>query len=161
MITVRPARDAEREGVACLVRDAYAEFEPFLTPADWAQMMRNLAMAVSRKAEGDLLVAGGDQRLEGTVTYLAPGERAYDRVPREWAVMRVLAVAPRARGRGVGRMLAEECLNRARADKAPIIGLHTAEVMHAARTMYERMGFEPQREFAHLGIRFWIYALRL
>jgi ribosomal protein S18 acetylase RimI-like enzyme len=160
-IDVRPARTDERADVATLILDAYTEFEPFLTEANWRQMMRNLALVVERAPDGDLLVAQVGQRLAGTITYLAPGPRDYDRVPLEWAVMRALGVHPSFRGRGIGRILAEECLSRARADSASMVGLHTAEMMRAARTMYERMGFKQVRDFPYLGTRFLIYSLRL
>jgi len=60
--------------------------------------------------------------------------------------IRLLAVAPAARGRGVGTALMEECLRRARAAGACAIGLHTVDVMEVAVRMYERMGFVPAPE---------------
>jgi ribosomal protein S18 acetylase RimI-like enzyme len=50
-------------------------------------------------------------------------------------------VAPEARGRGIGRLLTEECIRRARAGGRTAVGLHTTEFMAVARSMYERMGF--------------------
>ncbi|HEY3894995.1 MAG TPA: hypothetical protein VGL88_06465, partial [Pseudonocardiaceae bacterium] len=55
------------------------------------------------------------------------------------------------------RALTEDCLALARADHAPAVGLHTAEMMLAARTLYERSGFVHQHDFTHLGLRFSIY----
>ena len=57
--------------------------------------------------------------------------------------------APIRRGRGIGRLLTEECIRRARAAACPAIGLHTTELMAVARAMYERMGFvrAPERDF--------------
>ena len=56
--------------------------------------------------------------------------------------MRMLVVAPGFRGHGIGRALAQDCIDRARRDGAPVFALHTSELMHVALPMYQRMGFE-------------------
>ena len=55
--------------------------------------------------------------------------------------LRLLAVASSARGMGVGTALVEECVRRARAMGATVLGLHTSRSMQVAVGMYERMGF--------------------
>ena len=55
--------------------------------------------------------------------------------------VRLLAVAPEARGKGVARRLMNECIQRARAVGAPALTLHTTDMMAAAMRLYERMGF--------------------
>lgn len=160
-VIFRAASRAERDVVIRLQFDAYEEFKPFLTPDNWAQMMTNISRVVQDAREGDLLVAEINGEIRGTVTYYPPGPKDYTRVPPEWAVIRVLAVQPAWRRSGIARRLTEECLRRAREDRAPFVGLHTSELMHAARTMYEQLGFRRQSEFSHLGVRFFVYALAL
>jgi len=145
--------------VLSLVRRGYAEFEPHLEPDRWVRMKANLAGVVAAGAEGLLLGAVAGCELLGTVTYLPPGPRSYAHVPRDWAVIRVLAVDPAARGHGIGRLLVADCLQRAAGDGVPAVGLHTAEMMTAARTLYQSFGFTLRREFEHLGARFCIYGL--
>jgi ribosomal protein S18 acetylase RimI-like enzyme len=61
-------------------------------------------------------------------------------------------------GRGLGRLLSEECLARARDDGAERVALHTGEQMVAARRLYERMGLEVLKEIdPRFGFRYWIY----
>lgn len=160
-IEVREAVPADRAGVRALVRDAYQEFEPRIAPAHWRRMSTNLAAVVDAATPARLLVAEVAGRPAGTVTYLAPDHPAYTHVPQEWAVIRALAVAPAARGRGIARALTAECLRRARDDAAPAVGLHTAEMMTAARALYEGVGFAVHGEFPHLGVRFLVYRLPL
>ena len=64
-----------------------------------------------------------------------------------WPEVRLLAVDREARGRRVASALMAECLRRARLTGAAAIGLHTMEVMTAARRMYERLGFVRAPEF--------------
>ncbi|MBA2553090.1 MAG: GNAT family N-acetyltransferase [Geodermatophilaceae bacterium] len=186
-LLVRPALEDERPAVLSAIRAAYAEFEPAVTAPEWVRMSGNLAGIVAPGSAGVLIAAfathasgattaagtaaGAGQgtdaagvagpKLVGTVTYLPPGPREYNRVPTEWAVIRGMAVVPAWRGHGIARALLTDCLDRARSDAAPAVGLHTAAIFHAARRLYEDAGFVQQSEFDHLGLRFCIYALDL
>jgi GNAT superfamily N-acetyltransferase len=161
VVEVKDAEAADLPAVRELVRAAYAEFEPWLTPANWARMTSNIAKVIAPGAPGRMRVAWLDGKLAGTVTYLPPGPKDYQRVPPEWAVIRVLAVDPGLRRRGVARALTEDCLALAREDRAPAVGLHTAPMMLAARTLYERAGFVHSYDFTHLDLQFSVYMLDL
>ena len=157
VIEIRSAVAEDLPAVHRIVSAAYAEFEPRLTAANWARMTVNIAKVIEPGAPGLLRVAQLGDQLAGTVTYLPPGPKDYRRVPPEWAVIRVLGVDPALRGRGVARALTEDCLALARADHTPAVGLHTAEMMTAARALYEGAGFVRHQAFTHLGLHFCIY----
>src|SRR5205814_10435418 len=90
----------------------------------------------------ELFVAELDGRLVGTVTFYPSGPGSAEQGwPNDWAGIRLLGVAPEARGQGAGRALIEALIERARAQGAAAIALHTTERMEVARAMYERMGF--------------------
>jgi ribosomal protein S18 acetylase RimI-like enzyme len=88
-----------------------------------------------------IVAADEDGRILGGVTFVpGPGPLAEFDGPNE-SGMRMLAVDPAAQGRGVGRLLARACLDRARAIGRSRIVLHTTGAMTAAHALYRSLGF--------------------
>lgn len=139
---------------------AWAQFQDRFD--GWDALAGRLAGIASLAAELELIVAleGGD--LVGLVGYAPPRAKREPIFPPEWALVRLLSVAPVARGRGVGRRLTEECIARARRDRAAAIGLHTSPAMEVALPLYQRLGFVLERAIPdRFGVPYAIYRLAL
>jgi DNA-binding MarR family transcriptional regulator/N-acetylglutamate synthase-like GNAT family acetyltransferase len=68
---------------------------------------------------------------------------------RSTAKLRLLIVEPRARGRGLGRRLVEECIAFARAKGYRKLVLWTQSNLAAARAIYKQCGFRLARKERH------------
>lgn len=112
----------------------------------------HLRAAADRARRAILAVAVDDaaEELLGTVTYCAAGTPWAEIARPGEAEFRMLAVAPSARGRGVGRHLTEWCIERARADAASALVLSSSVAMRPAHRLYERLGFvrDPDRDWS-------------
>jgi ribosomal protein S18 acetylase RimI-like enzyme len=147
-ILIRDARPDDLDNVSLLLRVAYQEYETAVPPDAWKAYLRDIMDVRSRLPESELIVAISGERLVGAVTFYGKGSRSLD-WPEGWAGVRLLAVHPGYRGRGIGRCLMQECVRRCRDRGIKTIALHTTEVMEVARGMYERMGFAriPEHDF--------------
>ena len=141
---LRDYRDAD---ATALNRIALTAFEPFAPHyADWPTLAAKIARLSELQDNGELVVAEHGAELVGGVAYIPPGQPKAAFFEPDWAVIRMLVVAPAARGQGIGRALAEDCLRRARRDAAATIALHSSPIMTVAVPMYERMGFARLRD---------------
>jgi ribosomal protein S18 acetylase RimI-like enzyme len=151
-VSIRDARPADRETIKALTLTAYSELASVMAPDAWAGLDGAVRAALEVEGEGvERIVAERGGEIVGSVMLFAPSADAYGGLAERasWPELRLLAVAPTARGAGVGQALVDECVRRARESGARELGLHTSESLRAAVRMYERMGFEraPEHDF--------------
>jgi GNAT superfamily N-acetyltransferase len=150
-VRVRDARDDERDLVRELTLRAYAEYATTMEPAAWKGLEGAVRTALDSAGGAERIVAERGGAIVGSVFLYPPAADAYGgAVPRGSSPeVRLLAVAPEARGAGVGRALMDECVRRARLGGSTALGLHTSRSMRTAMRMYERMGFvrAPEHDF--------------
>jgi predicted N-acetyltransferase YhbS len=148
-IVVRDARPADRDAVRHLTLRAYAEYAVIMSPTSNATLERALHDALASDSQSHRIVAEHAGKLLGSVMLYPPAVAAYGELakPAPWPELRLLAVAPDARGLGIGELLVQECIRRLRAEGAPELGLHTATSMRGAMRLYERMGFVRAPEY--------------
>jgi ribosomal protein S18 acetylase RimI-like enzyme len=140
---VRPAEAPEFDEAGRVTALAYREF---VRPGEeaWMRYLDHIADVAGRAQRAMVLVAVDDDgRILGSATLELDGRIDDDDPPlrRGEAHVRMLGVAPEARGRGVARALMRACEDEARARGRTLLTLHTTERMAAARRMYESLGF--------------------
>ena len=100
-------------------------------------------------ADGDVVAVDETGAVVGTVTSCPLGSPYRELGTDAEGEFRALAVAPAARGRGVGTLLVRRCLERAAADGFDQVVISSAEWMTTAHRMYRRLGFTrvPERDW--------------
>lgn len=159
-VEIRRARTGELDAVGALTLAAYS-YDGF-AHADYAS---RLSDAATRDREAEIWVAATPEELLGCVTYCPPGspwrELAGDDSDGEF---RMLAVAPTARGRGVGALLVHRCLDRSRELGQRRMLLCTDRRMVAAHRLYATFGFTrlPALDWSPVpGVELLAYSLQL
>jgi len=150
-IHLRDAHPADRATIADLTMRAYGEYASVMHPGAWTALEAALRASLADDVGVTRIVAELDGHIVGSVALYDPGAAHYTGLDSEtaWPEVRLVAVDHSVRGRGVARALVLECVRRARAAGANTLGLHTSQSMHAARRLYERLGFvrDPDHDF--------------
>jgi ribosomal protein S18 acetylase RimI-like enzyme len=152
MFVIRDATIEEFDRVSAVMLDAYHEYKPDPLLPEWADTWeaywREIGAVHFRVDVAQLIAATTGKRIVGAVTFYPDGSRSQViDWPPKWAVIRLLAVAPDCRRRGIGRVLTQECVRRARRRGARAIGLHTDSRMPIAQLLYSQLGFRRAPEF--------------
>ncbi len=153
---IRRAVPDDYAAVGALTEDAYEEFID--DPEDYYRAA--LRDAARRDREAELWVAEDGADLVGTVTYCPIGSPWRELGSDDEAEFRMLAVAPKARGHGVGEALVRHCEARATGDGATRMVLSTLDEMTSAHRIYERLGYRrsPERDwFPQPDIPLWCF----
>jgi GNAT superfamily N-acetyltransferase len=164
-IRIRNYQHADAED---LNRIAVAAFDQFRSHYDdWPAMRAGLSKTSGLAASGEIIIAELDTaerqcKIAGAVAYFGPDSQKSAFFDRSWPVIRMLVVDPAFRGRGIGRVLSDECVARARRDGSPIIALHTSPVMSVALPMYLKMGFVKAHDAPPIfGVAYAVYTKAL
>ena len=159
--TIREADPDDYLAVADLTEAAYRALDDGQVE-DYVTELRDVA----RRARHCQILVAVDARTGGpigTITYVPGPGNPYAELERAGeAGIRMLAVAPEAQGRGVGRALIGEVAARALADGRTGIAIHTRPSMTTAHRLYESLGFvrDPARDWEFEPDE-WLWALSL
>ncbi len=95
------------------------------------------------------------------MAFLIPSGNPFLYFPTEWSYIRYVGVHPNFEGNGIGKTLTQQCIDLARNSGERTIALHTSEFQHAARHIYEKLGFVRQKELDPVfGKTFFIYTIQ-
>lgn len=159
MLEIREARPEEFAAAGGVAVAGYAGFYG----ADLGYYEDHLRDVGARTAGALVLVALEASEVVGTVTYVSDEASPFASHQREGeGSIRMLAVAPAYKRRGIGRALSLACLERGRAEGKQAVILHADEVMRAARTLYEGLGFrrDPARDYRPDDVTFLLCYVR-
>jgi ribosomal protein S18 acetylase RimI-like enzyme len=151
-LRIRDAQDSDRGAIEAVTLAAYQQYAAMM-PSHWEAYRQNILATLAAVEPAMQIVAEQERGIVGTVilypvgtVFAVPGSPSITRTLPE---VRLLAVAPEARGRGVGEALMHECIRRAHESGVTALTLHTTDMMRAAMRLYERLGFQraPELDF--------------
>ena len=150
-LNVRDARSEDRDDARKITLSAFQQYAAVMPPLRWEGYRENILATMADAAPARQIVAEKDGVILGSALLYPPGTAfsTSDEGPLACPEVRLLAVAPEARGQGIGTALMKECIRRACRLGAPCLNLHTTDMMQVAMRMYERMGFirSPELDF--------------
>lgn len=148
-----------------LALKSWSPYKDFMSPENWQRLRTNLGD--ERLYEG-LLHSSFSQLCEDEQThltgmvFLVPKGNPTDIYDSSWSYIRLLTVDPDYAGKGIGEALTQCCIDHAVESGERIIALHTSEMMHAARHLYEKLGFKILKEIPpRFGKKYWLYIKEL
>jgi ribosomal protein S18 acetylase RimI-like enzyme len=144
-LTIRLVAPDEHADAGHLTAEAYRHSYEGLT----AGYLASLADVAGRVAQGEVWVALDGDEIVGTVWTPRPGERLSPLAAEGELDFRQLAVAPSARGRGVGEALTRHVIALARARGAERVVMNSGPEMLGAHALYLKLGFRRLTEREH------------
>ena len=155
-LIVRAAEPADLERVGQLTAHAYLA-DDLISPDH--HYLGELRDAVTRAEQATVLVAVEGDELLGTITLAEYGSPYAEIAEPGEHELRMLAVDPAARGRGIGETLMRAAIERGIGWGAHHVVLSTMPAMTTAQRMYERLGLQrvPERDWGVDDHRMLVY----
>jgi ribosomal protein S18 acetylase RimI-like enzyme len=160
----RAAEEKDLEDLNTLALASYGQLKTYLTPANWKKMQGVLTAAdnfpqMIHNSFG--FVCEDATRLLG-MAFLVPSGNPTKIYSKETSYIRMVGVHPTAVGNGIAQSLIRHCMEKAAATGEHTISLHSAEIMFAARHIYEKLGFKKIRLLdSHYGLQYWLYSYEI
>ncbi len=148
-----------------LALKSWSQYKNELTHEYWQKLRASLS---DDKTFSDLLgksccfVCVNDMEEIIGMSFVLPRGNPTEIYDESWCYIRFVTVDPDFGGQGICRKLTEKCIDYALKSGERTIALHTSEMMHTARCLYESLGFTILKEIApRLGKKFWLYTRSL
>lgn len=141
---IRLAREHEFDLIRKQRLASYEIYSDKIPAAHWNLLKGGLVADSDRDPGVEVFVYELDGTIAGSIALFPSKTKAY-----EWNTdvsaypeIRMLAVEPSFKGKGIAKALVEHCIRDSARKKYPFIGLHTGSFMAPAMALYEGMGFE-------------------
>jgi GNAT superfamily N-acetyltransferase len=166
--TVRNAYPNEFEDIGKLLVQIYSQVDGFPKVSkqpDYYKMLTNVG-ELTKKPNTELLVAlSPEGKIRGAVVYFSDmqyyGSGGTATKEINASGFRLLAVDPSMRGKGIGKLLTNECIKKAREKNHFNVVIHTTKAMQTAWKMYEKIGFKRSEDLDFMQGDLTVFGFRL
>jgi ribosomal protein S18 acetylase RimI-like enzyme len=123
-------------------------FQEYSVPmrSNWNDYREVIIHSLGDHKRARRIIAKSNDSILGSVLLYPPGEELFvpdsNPVVVGWPLVRLLAVSPEARNRGIGTALMNKCIQQAEHAGNRFLALHTTDMMVVAMRMYKKLGFK-------------------
>jgi N-acetylglutamate synthase-like GNAT family acetyltransferase len=165
---VRNAHPTEFQEIGQLMVQVYSQLGGFPKPSEqpnYYNMLTNIGN-LTQKPNTELLVAvSTDNKIAGAVVYFSDmqyyGSGGTATKEKNAAGFRLLAVNPTIRGQGIGKLLTNACIAKAKQSELQNMVIHTTKAMQTAWTMYESLDFKRAEDLDFMQEQLPVFGFRL
>jgi GNAT superfamily N-acetyltransferase len=165
---IREATPNEFSAIGELMVKVYSQLDGFPSKnelPDYYKMLSKIG-SLTKDPKTKLLVAvSSTMKIGGAVVYIGDMKnyRSGGTAPNETNAsgFRLLAVDPATRGKGIGRLLSQACIQIAKDEKQNQMIIHSTKAMQIAWKMYESMGFTRSEDLDFTSGELQVFGFRL
>lgn len=168
MINIRNAHPSEFTQIGELMVKVYSQLAGFPKPAaqpTYYQMLANIGQLTKQPSIELLAAVNPSGQILGGVLFIGDmqyyGSGGTATQEKNAAGFRLLGVSPLSRGLGVGKLLSQACIVKAKGLHRQQIIIHTTEAMKIAWGMYEKLGFERSTDLDFMQGQLSVFGFRL
>ncbi len=165
---IRNANPSEFQEIGNLMVKVYSQLEGFPKESEqplYYKMLLNIGDFTNKIGTELLVAVSDDNKIFGAVVYFNDmqyyGSGGTATKEKNAAGFRLLAVDPKGRGLGIGKLLTQECINKAKVNNLSEVIIHSTKAMQTAWKMYEKMGFTRSEDLDFLQGELPVFGFRL
>ena len=165
---IRNALESEYGAIGELMVKVFSELEGFPSPAEqpeYYKMLANVGELIKKPGTEILVAVSDEQKISGTVVYFSEmkyyGSGGSATMEQNASGFRLLAVDNSQRGQGIGKLLTNECIKKARENKHLNVVIHTTKAMQTAWNMYGKIGFRRAEDLDFMQGSLPVFGFRL
>lgn len=130
--------------------ESYSQYERLLGSAEaYNEYIESIRKSLDNESIEQVFIAKDEDKIIGTLQLFKDATKAYQLkdFDAQEPFIRLLAVSPLARHKGVARSLIDETIAYLKSNGRTSVYLHTSKIMADAVRLYERYGFERYTPF--------------
>jgi GNAT superfamily N-acetyltransferase len=165
---IRNAKPKEFEEIGKLMVSVYSQLEGFPKESeqpDYYKMLSNIGVLTNNPGTELLVAVSPDNKIAGGVIYFSDmqyyGSGGTATKEQNAAGFRLLAVDPFVRGQGIGKLLTNECIRKAKDERLSQLIIHSTKAMQIAWSMYGSMGFKRSEDLDFMQGDLPVFGFRL
>jgi len=165
---IRNAKPEEFEQLGKLMVEVYSGLEGFPKEKEqpaYYEMLLNIGEFTNQPGTELLVAFSPEDKIVGGVVYFSDmqyyGSGGSATKEQNAAGFRLLAVDTVTRGQGIGKLLTNECIRKAKEKGMSQVIIHSTKAMQTAWKMYESLGFKRSKDLDFMQGELPVFGFRL